>query len=173
MLKRLITLCFCLSFNVLANSNQWEGVPLTAFKLADQSGNLRTNDDFKGRWLVLYFYPKDKTPGCTIEAQNFTDDYPQYQELDTEIVGVSYDDVASHKDFAETYEMPFVLLADVDKTLSKSLKVDRILPWPHASRQTFLVNPDGTIVHHFEDVTPKTHSAELLAVIKQKQKSAK
>jgi len=160
---------FCLSFSVLANSNQWEGVPLSEFELKDQHGEIRTNGDFKGQWLVLYFYPKDKTPGCTVEAQNFTTDYPLYQQLNTQIVGVSYDDVASHKDFADTYEMPFTLLADTDKTLAKALKVDRILPWPHASRQTFLVNPDGIIVHHVEDVTPKTHSREMLEIIKRRQ----
>jgi thioredoxin-dependent peroxiredoxin len=162
-------ICFLISFNVLANTNQWEGVPLNAFKLLDQSGTTRTNEEFLGKWMVLYFYPKDKTPSCTVEAQNFTRDYPHYQKLNTQIVGVSYDDVASHQDFAETYEIPFVLLADTESQLSKAMKVDRILPWPHASRQTFLINPQGVIVHHFPDVTPSEHSAELLALLAQKQ----
>ena len=84
-------------------------------------------------------------------------------------MGVSYDDVSSHKEFADLYEMPFSLLADTDAQLSKAMKVDRILPWPHASRQTFLVNPQGIIVHHFKEVKPSKHSQELLMMLKQKQ----
>ena len=121
----------------------------------------------------MYFYPKDKTPGCTVEAKNFTTDYPLYQQLNTQIVGVSYDDVASHRDFAETYEMPFTLLADTDAELSKALKVDRLLPWPHAGRETFLVNPQGVIVEHFSDVKPDSHSVELLKSLKKHQAASK
>ena len=149
-MRYLVLIALLFSMNLQANSNQWEGLPLTAFSLQDQTGKVRSNGDFKGKWLVLYFYPKNKTPGCTVEAQNFTDDYPKYEALNAEIVGVSYDDVDSHKDFADTYSMPFTLLADTDAKLSKALKVDRILPWPHASRQTFLINPEGVIVHHVE-----------------------
>lgn len=173
MRKLYLLVIIFISFNALASSNQWEGVPLTEFELLDQNGKTRNNQEFKGRWLVLYFYPKDKTPGCTVEAQNFTNDYSKYQALNTKIVGVSYDDVESHKEFANDYNMPFTLLADTEATLSKAMKVDRILPWPHASRQTFLVNPEGVIVHHFKDVSPQKHSAELLAMLKEKQASKK
>jgi len=162
-MKNLISIMLVLvSIATSADTNRWEGVPLVEFNLQDQSGVKRTNKEFLGSWLVLYFYPKDKTPGCTIEAQNFTDDYSQFQLLNANIVGVSYDDVESHKDFADTYNMPFTLLSDVDKKLSKALDVDSIFPWPHASRQTFLVDPKGTIVKHYSDVSPKTHSKELL-----------
>ena len=156
-------------FSVTASANQWEGIPLTDFKLQDQQGIERTNKDFLGQWMVLYFYPKDKTPGCTVEAQNFTDDYAKFQLLNTQIVGVSYDDVESHKDFSDTYEMPFILLADVSKVLSKAMKVDRLFPWPHASRQTFIINPKGIIVKHYSDVSPKSHSKELLVQLKRSQ----
>jgi len=155
-----------LSFSSNATSNRWEGLVFPSFSLADQHGKVRNNDDFKNKWLIVYFYPKDRTPGCTIEAQKFVDDYTQFQELNTEIVGVSYDSVQSHKDFADTYEMKFTLLADVEKKLSKAMDVDRFLPWPHPSRQTFLIDPKGVIVKHYEDVDPKTHSKELLVDIK-------
>lgn len=146
-----------------AQSNRWEGQSFASFELADQNGDIKTNEDFEGKWKVVYFYPKDRTPGCTVEAQNFVDDYALYQANNIEIIGVSYDDTESHKDFADTYEMKFTLLADVDKKLSKAMDVDRILPWPHPSRQTFVVNPEGVIVKHYEDVTPDSHSKELLA----------
>ena len=167
MMKALVTaLIFVFSLNVQANSNRWEGQPFAQFELADQNGEIKKNSDFAGKWKVVYFYPKDKTPGCTVEAQNFVDDYAKYQANNIKIIGVSYDDVESHKDFADTYEMPFTLLADVDKKLSKAMNVDRILPWPHPSRQTFIVNPEGTIVKHFESVDPDSHSKELLTTFK-------
>jgi thioredoxin-dependent peroxiredoxin len=161
-MKKQLAACALLFLSFSTFANQWEGVPLVEFKLKDQLGIERTNKDFKGQWLVLYFYPKDKTPGCTVEAQNFTNDYSQYQLLNTQVVGVSYDDVASHKDFSDTYEMPFVLLADVDKKLSKAMDVDNLFPWPHASRQTFVVDPEGNIVKHYPKVSPKNHSKQLL-----------
>jgi len=158
----LFILLLLTTLTVVADSNRWEGQPFAKFELADQNGNIKTNADFDGKWKVVYFYPKDRTPGCTVEAQNFVDDFSKYQANNIEIIGVSYDDVESHKDFADTYEMKFTLLADVDKKLSKAMDVDRILPWPHPSRQTFVVNPEGVIVKYYEDVSPKTHSKELL-----------
>jgi thioredoxin-dependent peroxiredoxin len=160
-ISAIIVLLF--SLNASSNTNRWEGQPFAQFELADQHGKIKKNDDFAGQWKVVYFYPKDRTPGCTVEAQNFVDDYAKYQANNVAIIGVSYDDVESHKDFSDTYEMPFTLLADVDKKLAKAMDVDRILPWPHPSRQTFIVNPEGTIVKHFESVDPKSHSKELLA----------
>lgn len=158
----LLFLIFSISSNSHAEANRWQGQPFASFNLQDQNGKLRSNQSFNGQWVVIYFYPKDRTSGCTVEAKNFVSDYLDYQSLNVEIVGVSYDDVESHKDFADTYEMKFTLLADVDKQLSKAMNVDRFLPWPHPSRQTFVVNPEGIIVKHYEDVDPKTHSKQLL-----------
>lgn len=163
------SLLLVMMFTASAQSNRWEGQAFAAFELADQNGKSRTNQDFLGKWAVIYFYPKDRTPGCTVEAQNFVDNYLTFTNKNVEIIGVSYDDVESHKDFADTYEMKFVLLADVDKKLSKAMDVDRILPWPHPSRQTFVVDPSGKIVKHYEDVTPKSHSQELLADLQKLQ----
>lgn len=155
-----------LSFNLLADSNRWQGQPFAKFSLQDQTGKLRANKDFTGKWVVVYFYPKDRTPGCTVEAKNFVNDYANYQSLNVEIVGVSYDDAESHLDFYNTYEMKFTLLADIDHSLSKAMDVDRFLPWPHPSRQTFIVDPDGVIAKHYKDVDPDTHSSILLKDLK-------
>lgn len=159
--------------HVISSPNRWEGTPLVKFSLMDQHGKIRNNQNFKGNWLVLYFYPKDKTPGCTLEAQQFTKDYQKFKKLGVEIVGVSLDDVASHKDFSDTYQMPFILLSDSEAQLSKALDVYSYFPWPHASRQTFLINPEGIIAKHIESVTPKTHSAELLKLINHYKQSKK
>lgn len=168
---KIFSLAFLLIISTVTKAEkQWSGLPLPEFKLADQNGQMRNNSEFLGQWLVLYFYPKDKTPGCTVEAQNFSDDYQKYQLLNTNIIGVSFDDVASHKDFSDTYQMPFVLLSDIDKKLSKSLDIDRLFPWPHASRQTFIINPKGLIVKHYSDVSPKNHSKTLLEDLAKLQK---
>lgn len=166
-MKKIIPLIFLLfSPLAFADSNRWQGQPFAEFSLMDQNGQTKNNSHYKGRWMVVYFYPKDKTPGCTVEAQNFVDDFSKYQIQNVDIIGVSYDDVESHKDFADTYNMPFTLLADVDAKLAKAMDVDRILPWPHASRQTFLVNPQGNIVKHYSSVDPDTHSSTLLKDLK-------
>jgi len=166
MKKLIISILFLASSNLCADANRWLGQPFASFSLQDQAGTLRTNEDFSGKWLIIYFYPKDRTPSCTVEAQNFVNDYLTYQSLGVEIVGVSYDDTESHKDFSDTYEMKFALLADVDHTLSKAMDVDRFLPWPHPSRQTFLVDPKGIIVKHYQDVNPKNHSGLLIQELK-------
>lgn len=149
-----------------AKANRWQGVPFPQFELADQNSAIKSNKDFQSKWVVYYFYPKDKTPGCTTEAKNFVDAYAKFKALNTEIVGISYDDSESHKDFAETYDLKFTLLADVDRKLTKSLEVDSLFPWPHPSRETFLVNQKGNIVKHYDDVDPDTHSFQLLKDIK-------
>lgn len=177
-MRKTLALLLCLSAILIssvgfADANRWQGLPFPDFSLKDQHNKVTTLKDFKGKWTVVYFYPKDKTPGCTVEAQNFVDDYKQYSALNTEIVGVSYDDVGSHIDFADTYEIKFPLLADTEHTLSKAMDVDRFLPWPHSSRQTFLVDPKGIIQKHYEDVTPKSHSQELLVDLKSLVKKTK
>ena len=172
-MRFLALLLITFSLATQASTNQWEGVPFPAFELKDQFGKVRKNQDFDGKWKIVYFYPKDKTPGCTVEAQNFTDDYEKYQKRNVEIIGVSYDGVESHKDFADTYEIPFTLLADTKAKLSKQMKVDKIFPWPHASRQTFVVDPSGKIAAHIESVSPKTHSAELLTMLNELQSKGK
>jgi len=170
-MKLLITsFLLILSLTAIAESNRWQGQSFASFQLKDQSGEVKTNKDFSDGWVVYYFYPKDRTPGCTVEAQKFSDDYQKFKQLNTEIVGISYDDVESHIDFADTYEIKFSLLADTEKKLTKAMDVDSFLPWPHPSRETFLVNADGIIVKHYSDVEPATHSQQLIADIMLLQK---
>lgn len=145
----------------LSFAAQWENVVAPDFQLNDQHGKARNLAEFKGRWLVLYFYPKDKTPGCTTEARNFARDYSRFRQAGAEIVGVSLDDVASHKDFAATEKLSFPLLADVDKKMSKTYAVLG-LGGLYSKRETFVIGPDGVIMKHYADVDADQHSAELL-----------
>ncbi|NQD36537.1 peroxiredoxin [Permianibacter sp. IMCC34836] len=145
-------------------ASSFEGMAAPTFSLPDQNGKIHTLDSFAGHWLVLYFYPKDNTPGCTTEAKNFARDYSQFTALNAEIVGISLDDVASHKDFAETVGAKFTLLSDTDKQAAKAYKVlTSFGPMDFTKRQTFVINPDGLVVKHYEDVKADSHSAQLLA----------
>ena len=165
-MKQLLTgaLAIVLSATLsLAHASGFEGVAAPAFSLPDQHGKTRTLDEFAGRWLVLYFYPKDNTPGCTTEAKNFARDYGKFTAINTEIVGVSLDDVASHKDFADTVGAKFPLLADTDKQAAKVYKVlTSFGPVDYTKRQTFVINPEGLVVKHYTDVDADEHSAQLL-----------
>ena len=155
----------------LAQASSFEGVAAPAFSLPDQDGKIRTLDSFAGRWLVLYFYPKDNTPGCTTEAKNFARDYSQFTAINTEIVGVSLDDVASHKDFADTVGAKFPLLADTEKQAAKAYKVlTSFGPMDFTKRQTFVINPQGLVVKHYTEVKADEHSAQLLADLASLQK---
>ncbi|GAA4355052.1 peroxiredoxin [Kangiella marina] len=171
-MSRILLLVFSLllSSTVAANSS-WVGALAPDFTLDDQNGESKSLDDYKGQWLVLYFYPKDDTPGCTTEAKNFRDKYEEYKALNTEIVGVSLDDVSSHKDFSSAYKLPFTILADVNQEASKAYKVlGGFGPMEYAERETFIIDPQGNIVHHYGDVDPDTHAKEVLKQLKELQK---
>jgi peroxiredoxin Q/BCP len=162
----LLVLGLVFSSSLFANSN-WVGALAPDFELKDQNGETKSLKDYKDKWLVLYFYPKDDTPGCTTEAKNFRDKYEEYQALNAEIVGVSLDDVSSHKDFSSAYKLPFTILADIDQEASKAYKVlAGFGPMEYASRETFIIDPRGNIVHHYADVDPETHSDEVLDKLK-------
>jgi len=134
------------------------------FELGDQNGQIHSIEDYRGKWVALYFYPKDDTPGCTTEACEFRDDIFAFKNLDCQILGVSLDDAASHKDFAEKYGLPFPLLADTEGTTADAYGVKtKFMGMDVAKRQTFLIDPDGIIAKHYTKVDPDTHSAELLA----------
>ncbi len=142
---------------------RWQGALAPTFELPDQDGDVHKLSEYRGRWLVLYFYPKDKTPGCTIEAQNFGKSYAQFQALDAEIVGVSLDDVESHKEFAEIHKLPFPLLADPEREAARAYDVlTEIGPLKYTRRETFVIDPDGVIVRHYEDVDHEIHARQLL-----------
>ena len=149
---------------MLAAADIEVGGPAPDFELPDQDGQLHSLEDYRDRWVVLYFYPKDETPGCTTEACEFRDNIFAYRELNAQILGVSLDDVESHKAFAENHGLPFPLLADTEGTVADAYGVKtRMMGFTVAKRQTFLINPQGNVAIHYEKVDPDTHSEQVLA----------
>ena len=137
------------------------------FELADQTGQLHSLEDYRDQWVVLYFYPKDETPGCTTEACEFRDNIFAFRDLNAQVLGVSLDDVESHREFAENHSLPFPLLADVDGDAADAYGVKtRMLGMTVAKRQTFIIAPDGQIAKHYEKVKPSEHSAQVIADLK-------
>jgi peroxiredoxin Q/BCP len=137
------------------------------FRLQDQNGQWHTLAQHRGKWIALYFYPKDQTPGCTKEACLFRDNIFAFEAIGAVVLGVSLDDVKSHAEFAEKYHLPFPLLADTDGAVAKQYDVLLNL-WiiKLAKRHTFLIDPNGKIVKHYDDVDPETHTAQVLADLK-------
>jgi len=141
------------------------------FRLQDGAGQWHTLSEYRGKWVALYFYPKDGTPGCTAEACEFRDNVFAYRDANAVIVGISVDDVDDHKKFAEKHSLPFTILADADQSVSKSYGVlTSFLGWKFSRRDTFLIDPQGHVAKHYEDVSPKGHSAIVLADIKAQAK---
>ncbi len=148
----------------IANDQVAVGEPAPEFELPDQEGQLHSLEDYRDQWVVLYFYPKDDTPGCTTEACEFRDNVFAFHDLNAQILGVSLDDVESHKAFSEKHGLPFPLLADVGGAASTAYGVKtRMLGMEIAKRQTFIISPDGTIARHYEKVDPDSHSKQVLA----------
>jgi len=146
------------------------GEPAPEFRLQDGAGQWHALSDYRGKWVTLYFYPKDGTPGCTAEACEFRDNVFAFRDANAVIVGVSVDDVDDHQKFAAKHSLPFTLLADVDKGVSKTYGVlNSFLGWKFSRRDTFLIDPQGRIAKHYADVSPKGHSAAVLADIKAMQ----
>lgn len=137
------------------------------FSLPDQNGVVHTLKEYRGKWLILYFYPKDDTPGCTKEACSFRDSVTEFAQRGVEIVGVSRDSVASHKKFADKYKLTFTLLSDESLAMIKAYNA-----WGEKKfmgkvfsgilRNTYLINPQGEIARVYEKVNPLVHSEELL-----------
>ncbi len=147
------------------------GVIAPDFTLPDETGSLRRLSEFKGRPVVLYFYPKDDTPGCTTEACNFRDDYSAYVDADVVLVGVSPDNSASHSMFKTKYKLPFLLLSDQEHKVCSQygawgVKKYMGKEYEGVLRTTFLIDGNGRIVHVFENVKPDGHSTEVLAALK-------
>jgi peroxiredoxin Q/BCP len=148
----------------VANDQVAVGETAPEFELPDQDGQLHSLEDYRDQWVVLYFYPKDETPGCTTEACEFRDNIFAFRDLNAQILGVSLDDVDSHKAFAENHGLPFPLLADVDGLAATAYGVKtRMLGMEIAKRQTFIIGPDGTIAKHYAKVDPSAHSKQVLA----------
>lgn len=146
------------------------GTKAPEFTLSDQDGNQVSLTDFKGKRVILYFYPKDNTPGCTTQACGFGELYPQFQEKDGVILGVSKDTVASHKKFQEKYSLPFPLLSDTELSVIKAYDV-----WQEKNmygkktmgvvRTTYLIDEEGTIIKAFGKVKAKDNPAQMLELL--------
>src|SRR5277367_1131418 len=146
------------------------GSQAPAFSLPNQEGTQVSLDQFKGKWIVLYFYPKDFTSGCTIEAHNFQRDIDKYTQKNAVILGVSVDNVDSHKSFCTKEDLNFKLLADSNHTVVE--KYGSVMEYNGmvlAARNTFLIDPTGTIKKVYLKVSPQGHSEEVLADLQQLQ----
>jgi len=167
------TLFFLLSFLApgllaVASEQLAIGEPAPEFELSDQNGQLHSLEDYRDQWVVLYFYPKDETPGCTTEACEFRDNIFAFKEINAQILGVSLDDVESHQKFAEHHGLPFPLLADSGGQTAEAYGVKtKMFGMTVAKRQTFLIAPDGTLSKHYEKVKPADHSTQVLADLKE------
>lgn len=142
------------------------GAPAPAFTLTSGEGTPTSLGDFAGKWVVLYFYPKDFTSGCTLEAKNFQRDQARYAESNAVVLGVSVDSAASHKDFCAKEGLTFKLLSDGDARVSTEYGSVREYNGAKVSaRNTFLIDPQGKIARVFLDVKPAGHSDEVLAAL--------
>ncbi len=138
------------------------GTDAPAFTVKDTNGDTVSLSDFAGKTVVLYFYPKDDTPGCTKQAQSFRDNYTEYQNKEMVVLGVSMDDEASHKKFTEKYGLPFQLLADTDGTITKAYDVEGS---GYAKRVTYIIDGNGKISHVDASVNTANHAQDILAVM--------
>lgn len=149
------------------------GAPAPAFKLQDQKGEWHSLADYRGQWLVLYFYPKDMTPGCTTQACDFRDNIFAFRKAGAAVLGISVDDVESHHAFAEKHGLPFPILADPSKQTTRAYGVlASFFGLKFASRETFIIDPQGRIAKHYTKVEPKGHSQVVLKDLEGLQKAA-
>ncbi len=170
MVKNIIALFIVLVINSMVYAKSMQGQPAPTFNLEDQSGKVHQLSDYQGQYLVLYFYPKNDTSGCTIEAKAFRDNYATLKSMNTDVIGVSLDDAKSHRAFIKKYELPFNLLVDADKQMSRDYGVDGGMAiFSHAKRQTFIISPAGQIATHFEQVNPSNHAEQVIDALKNLQ----
>ena len=132
------------------------------FTTADDEGKTVSLSDFQGKVVVMYFYPKDDTPGCTIEAKNFRDNYQKYQDKDMVVLGVSMDDQSSHKQFKEKYGLPFQLLVDTDGAITKAYDVEG---GGYSKRITYIIDAEGKVSYVDENVKTSTHAEDILKTV--------
>lgn len=142
------------------------------FSLQDQAGKTHSLKDYAGKWVLIYFYPKDDTPGCTKEACMLRDNFPSFKKMDIQVFGVSVDSVKSHAKFAEKYELPFTLLADENKDMvnvygvwAKKKFMGR--EYMGTLRQSVLIDPSGNVAKVYEEVKPADHAEEVLIDLKE------
>jgi len=154
-------------FNANAKDELAAGMDAPAFKLIDQYNIERELKDYENKWLVIYFYPKDGTPGCTTEACSFRDNIEIINKLNTSILGVSVDSNESHKEFSKKYSLPFPILSDINGEVAKKYdSFGSFVGFKYASRHTFIINPSGKIHKIYKKVDPKNHVEEIITELK-------
>jgi thioredoxin-dependent peroxiredoxin len=165
-----IAITSAIGFSAAANNTPAVGTAAPDFTLNSQENKAVSLHDFKGKWVVLYFYPKDFTTGCTVEAHNFQRDLPQYEQKNAVIVGVSVQDEDSHQKFCTKEGLSFKLLADTKQ--QASTEYDSVMTYNDAkfsARHTFLIDPQGNVQKVWLEVKPEKHSEEVLAALSQLQ----
>lgn len=136
------------------------GTKAPNFSSTDDKGNSVSLSDFSGKTVVIYFYPKDDTPGCTKQACSFRDSYSEYQGKDIVVLGVSMDDETSHKAFKEKFNLPFPLIVDTDGAIAKGFDVEG---GGYAKRVTFVIDGEGTITKVYDSINTETHATDVLS----------
>jgi thioredoxin-dependent peroxiredoxin len=168
----LVVLVLAGSFLAFAASMPAVGTAAPTFSLPSEDGTQVNLQDFRGKWVVLYFYPKDGTPGCTIEAHNFQRDQPQYAQRNAVVLGVSVDTTDSHKEFCSKQGLTFKLLADTEHKVVKEYgSTMNYSGMEIAARNTFIIDPQGKIERTYTSVEPNKHSQEVLAALDELQKN--
>lgn len=171
-MKIFILISFAIAFylfrvNVMAAPILKIGEDAPTFMLPDSQGNQVSLNDYKGKWAVLYFYPKDDTPGCTKEACQFRDDFKTLEALGAKVIGISIDDSFSHQKFAEKYNLPFPLLSDASGEVANRYgALNNFLVIKLAKRYTYLINPQGKIAKIYLSVDTSKHSQEIIEDLK-------
>ena len=146
------------------------GMQAPQFELLDQAKTMHKFNDYLGKWIVLYFYPKDDTPGCTKEACVFRDDIATLNSMGVHVFGLSVDTIESHAEFAKKYSLQFPLLADIGGKVANSYgSLTKLGPLKLAKRHTFIIDPEGKFAKIYRSVKPATHSNEVIAEIKKLQ----
>jgi peroxiredoxin Q/BCP len=171
-MKIFIVICvgifiYLFRINIMAAPALKPGDDAPNFSLSENQGRQVNLNDFKGKWVVLYFYPKDDTPGCTTEACHFRDDFKLLENLGAQVIGVSVDDSFSHKKFAEKYNLPFPLLSDASGEVASLYgALNNFLVVKLAKRYTYLINPQGKIAKIYLSVDTSKHSQEIIEDLK-------
>lgn len=137
-----------------------EGTKAPSFSSTDDTGNSVSLSDYAGKPVVIYFYPKDDTPGCTKQACSFRDSYSEYQDKNIVVLGVSMDDETSHKAFKEKFSLPFPLIVDTDGSIAKAFDVEG---GGYAKRVTFVIDGEGTITKVYDTINTETHATDILS----------
>jgi thioredoxin-dependent peroxiredoxin len=138
------------------------------FSLSDQTGQTHTLLTYRGEWILLYFYPKDDTPGCTTEACKIRDSWELFQDTGIVVLGVSPDSIESHQAFAQKYHLQFPLLSDPDRRVAEMYGTKALIG---IHRHSFLIDPDGNIAREYRDVNPTVHAQEIIAAVVELRKT--